>query len=418
MVIDIIYRVVLIGAAVAVLYALLPDLFLHRIGLGSWKRQFTPGVALTFDDGPDPEVTPGVLDILYQHGVKATFFVVSSKAERYPDIIRRIVAEGHTLGIHSQRHHHAWLSFPWATWREWEKANQTLENIAGHPLEWVRPPWGTFNLVLWFWLKKENKRAVLWNAEGHDWQEKRTPESIVERILKKTREGTIIVLHDGGPLIGVRRNLLPVLHKLCHSIVEELKLPIIPLEFPEWPVRRRLTFVLWEKWEHLFAKLYQVKRIDAYNMLRLSKIRYKGPNLYLEDEKLLAVKGDIVGEIHLDSIRLQGKNQDIQKLAIKALRMAKESMPVLAGYIANSPEYREVKVFLGLTFINRGVKGLGFNVQEVPQTLGSRWVGFLQKIVLRVYHPAGKARRNERLGGSPKLVWIAKEKLLELWLDR
>lgn len=412
------YFLLLPVLAVLLLYTLLPDILLHRIGLGSWKRQYSPGVALTFDDGPDPEITPQVLDILHQYGAKATFFVVADKAARYPDIIRRILTEGHTLGLHSRNHRHAWLTSPWATWREWENAGRMLEEITGSPLEWARPPWGTFNLALWFWLKKRGKRAVLWNVEGHDWQAERTPAGISERILKRVNEGSVIVLHDGGPTVGVRKNLLTVLPEICQVIVRDLKLPLLPLAYPDWKLGRRLSYVIWEKWEHLFARLYHVERIDAFNILRLAKTRYNGPELYGDNGELLAHKGDIVGEIHLDSVRLQGKELDAQKHVIKALRMARESFPVLARYVAENPDYRSVKVFLGLTMINRGVKGLGFNVQEVPPTFGTRWIGGLQKVIMRVYHPAGKGRGTQRLSDSPKLVWIPKDKLLELWLSK
>ncbi|MHB1654026.1 MAG: polysaccharide deacetylase family protein [Desulfitobacteriaceae bacterium] len=406
---------VLMGIVIFV-YTFLPDLFLHRMGVGSWKRQFTAGVALTFDDGPDPEITPRVLDILKEFGVPATFFVVGEKAIRYPEIIKRIIADGHTLGLHSWLHRYAWFMSPWSTWREWETAAQALERLSGRPLEWMRPPWGTFNFVTWLWLKSRGKRAVLWNVQGKDWKENLAPEEILKHILKKTKEGSIILLHDGGLVAGERKKVLFVLEGLCENIVKKLKLPFIRLEFPLWSGRRRLVFVLWEKWEHLFAKVYRVERIDATNMLRLGKTRYKGPDLYAEDGGLLAKSGDLVGEIHLDSIRLQGQDIEMRKLGIKALRMTRESLPVLARYVAESPEYQGIKVFLGLTVINRGVKGLGFSVQEVPSTLATRWVGSLQKVVMSVYHPAGKSRLNKRLGDTPKLVWIAKNKLLELWL--
>jgi len=72
------------------LYAVIPDLLLHRLGIGSWKRQFGPGVTLTFDDGPDPEFTPRILEVLKKYHVSATFFVVAERAEKYPDLIQQI----------------------------------------------------------------------------------------------------------------------------------------------------------------------------------------------------------------------------------------------------------------------------------------------------------------------------------------
>jgi peptidoglycan/xylan/chitin deacetylase (PgdA/CDA1 family) len=66
-------------------YTLVPDLLVHRLGMGAWTRHYGPGVALTFDDGPDAHITPAVLDVLRRHGVKATFFLVGERADRKSD---------------------------------------------------------------------------------------------------------------------------------------------------------------------------------------------------------------------------------------------------------------------------------------------------------------------------------------------
>lgn len=400
------------------LYTVIPDLFLHRLGIGSWKRQFTPGVALTFDDGPDPVITPKVLAILAKYQIPATFFIVGEKAAQYPELIRRIRANGHRLGAHCQTHRYAWFMSPWSTWREWEKSINILERITGEAVELVRPPWGTFNLVTWWWLKKRRKKAVLWNAEGHDWQVRRTPGEIAERLLKRTKEGTIIVLHDSGGEQGAPDNSLQALDLMCGRIVEELKLPLVPLEFPEWTEWHRFLFALWEKWELLFARLYRVERIDANNLFRLSLNSFEGPDLYAQDGRLLAKKGDTVAEIHLDNVRLQRKGSGMRELGLKALRQVRESLPGLAAYVAENPKYRSVEVFMGLTLLNRGVKGFGFHVQEIPLTGFTRFVGILQRVIMVIYHPAGKARLTERLGHEPKLVWISRQELLQRWLPQ
>lgn len=398
------------------LYTVIPDVFLHRLGIGSWKRQFSPGVVLTFDDGPDPEVTPKILKILEEHGVQAVFFLVGQRAQLYPELVKRIVAEGHRVGVHSQTHRYAWLQNPRQTWREWEEGAEILENLTGAPVVWIRPPWGTFNLVTWLWLKQRRKRAILWNTEGQEWKSGRSPAQVLDRLLAKADEGSIIVLHDGGSSLGEREYVVPIVEALCERLVVERKLSWTALQFPDWSLARRLKFRAWEKWEHFFARVNHVERMDALSVLRLGKTRYQGPDLLDEQGKTLAKRGDLVGEIHLDSIRLQTQSQDMQKLGIQALRLARDSFPVLARYIEGNPGYREIKVFLGFTLLHRGVKGFGFNVQELVPTWGIRWIGFLQKIVMSVYHPAGKARLNGRFQGEPKLVWISKEKLLKRWL--
>ncbi|MDP4161439.1 MAG: polysaccharide deacetylase family protein [Bacillota bacterium] len=394
-------------------YTVIPDLFLHRLGIGSWKRQYSPGVAKTLDDGPDPKFTPRVLEILKRHQVRAAFFVVAEKAKRYPELIRKITDEGHIIGVHSLNHRYAWFTSPWRTLRDWTESLRSLESLTGSKIMWMRPPWGTFNFMTWWWLKRNKMRAVLWNVEGHDWVAKRTPEEITERILNGINEGTIVVMHDSGEKQEALENSALALETLCERIVKERKLPIVPLEFPEWTLAKRLMFRAWEKWEHYYAWRHHVERVDATNIFRLEKNRYEGPDLFSEDGKLLAKKGDAVAEIHIDNIRLQAKGLDMQKTALKALHQARESLPNLVRYIVNDPTYDHIKVFVAQTLIYRGVKGFGFSVQELPNTWKSRGVAWLQKMVMRVYHPAGKDRENGRLGNKTRLVWISREKLLE-----
>lgn len=401
------------------LYTVVPDIFLHRLGIGSWKRQYTDGVALTFDDGPNPQITPRILETLDKYGVKATFFLVGREAAKRPDLVREIKRRGHQIGMHSQNHRYGWFMSPWATWKEWNECADILERITGEKIRWMRPPWGTFNLAAWCWMKVKGRQAVLWTGEGHDWQIRRSPEDIAARILKKVNEGSIIVMHDGGGDEGAPEHTLAALDLLCPALPQEKKLRWVPLALPPWTYERRISYTLFEKWEHLFARLYKVERIDATNMLRLSLSKFKGPDLYNGAGQLLARKGDVVGEIHIDSIRIQNESgADIQNRGVKALRKALVSLPVLAAYIEKNPQYKDVKVFMGFSLINRGVKGLGFTVQAVEPSLFTRGVGLLQKAIMRNFNPAGKAEKSNRFGSQPKLVWISRDTLLERWLPR
>lgn len=403
---------------VGLVYTVIPDLFLHRLGIGSSKRHYGPGVAITIDDGPDPNYTPQILDILEAYNVKATFFLVGQKAQRFPDLVQQIIEKGHKIGAHSQYHRLSWRLTPWETWREWQENIKTLESITGKEIEWIRPPWGTFNLALWCWSLKHKKKAVLWNAHGKDWQSQRTAEEVASRITKGIQPGSIILLHDSGGEVGAPQNTIKALNIICQEVIKECKLPILPLGFPEWSRLRRITFVLWEKWEHVYAKLFCVKRINSTNLFRLTKKRYQGPDLYDSSGNLLATVGDPIAEIHFDSIRFQFQETDTQKIGLRALSQVKESLPVLAQYIAESPEYQDTKVLLGLTMLNRGVRRLGFEVQELPSTWLNRKKGALQKILITVYHPLGIEHNKKRLGNEPKIVWISKQKLLENWLPQ
>lgn len=397
-------------------YTVFPDLFLHRLGIGCWKRQYTPGVAITFDDGPNPEITPQILDILDEYQATATFFVTGENTARHPELVREIQKRGHQIGGHSKNHRYAWFVSPFETWREWEDCVNIIEKLTGEPVQWIRPPWGTFNLATWFWIKKHRKQAVLWNVEGHDWQARRSPEQIASLILSKTKEGSIVVLHDAGGEKDAPKNTVEALKIICRRVTEEQKLPLVRLEFPDWTRWRRLVFVLWEEWERIFARIYHIERINATNLLRLSKTVYEGPDLYTPDGRLLAKTGDKVGEIHFASGRLLNNENNLRKNAVRVLRMVRKSLPEFARYIADHPDYKEIKVFWALTLINRGVTGLGFSVQDISLKGFKRGVYFLQKSIMWVYNPNKKARTGKHSGDKPKLVWITREELLNKWL--
>lgn len=407
--------IIIIGLiTAAAVYAFIPDFILHHLGVGAWKRQFSPGVTITFDDGPNPEITPQILDILDQYKVKATFFVIGEKAARYPELIKLIHGRGHDLGAHTQHHRFAWLISPRTTWQEWDQCVAALEDLTGEAVEWMRPPWGTFSLSTWWWMKSRNKKAVLWDVEGHDWQVRRSPEQIIDRILKKVREGSIILLHDAGGEKGAPDNTLSALGLLCQKVTEDKNLPLVALALPQWTACRRLTQKAWAAWERFFARLYHIERIDSNNVFRLSKARYNGPNLYSPSGQLLAQKGDLVGEIHFDNSRLFTGTSSIQQ-GIHLLAQVKSSVPGLARYVTENPEYRDVKVFCGLTLINQGAWRFGFQVQEMPPTISVRLAGLLQKVLLLLLISPERASYKKLMHQQPKLVWISKEQLLHTW---
>ncbi|MGI6449599.1 MAG: polysaccharide deacetylase family protein [Desulfitobacteriia bacterium] len=396
----------------ASIYFFIPEIMLHYFGIGSWKRQYSPGVVITFDDGPDPKYTPLLLNILARNKIKACFFLVGEKAEKNPALVKMIQEQGHIIGSHGYVHKHAWLMSPQTTWENWDKGIDVIKKVIGSEPDYIRPPWGSVNLSLYLWSLARNKKIVSWTAKGKDWKEQRSTSDIIKTIITKTAEGTIILLHDSGGEQSAPNNTLACLDELFGRIRKELKLPIVPLEFPNWPLTRRIAFRLWEKWEHLYAKIYRLRRIDDQNLFRLTLTSYRGPNLYNEKGDLLATKGDNIGEIHFDNIRFQTAGSNLQSAGIKALKQVRMSLPVLASYIATHPEFQHVKVYIGTTLLNRGARGLGFNVLNYPYSNGYL-IGILQKIIIRIYHPAGKERKTESLGTKPKLVWISKDKLLE-----
>lgn len=154
-------------------------------------------VTLTFDDGPHPDYTPRILEVLRSHEIPATFFVVGREAKKYPDILRKIVADGHTVGNHSFTH----SSLPGFSQGEIESeiemTEQAIESATHERSEFFRPPYGEFNLGMLDIMTSRGYTPVLWNVDPSDWSQ-RTSGSIYGRVVAQVRPGSIILLHDGG----------------------------------------------------------------------------------------------------------------------------------------------------------------------------------------------------------------------------
>ena len=152
-------------------------------------------VALTFDDGPDPDFTPQVLDVLAELKATATFFVVGARAERHPEIVRRIVAQGHQLGSHSYAHPDLWtLSLPEAI-DEYRQGRRTIESIAERPVPLFRPPKGSMNLAQAAAMRMLGLHTWLWSVDPGDWRPDATVESIIGGI-GDLGPGDVVLLHD------------------------------------------------------------------------------------------------------------------------------------------------------------------------------------------------------------------------------
>ncbi len=151
-------------------------------------------VALTFDDGPSSPYTGQILDILRDRKVTATFFLCGRNVERYPEIARRIVAEGHTIGNHSYSH-----PFPYFRRRsfiaaEVDRAQDAIERLTGQRPRIFRPPFGARWLGMYSVLRERGLPLINWSDTGYDWVE---GADIAGEALKHLRPGSIILLHDG-----------------------------------------------------------------------------------------------------------------------------------------------------------------------------------------------------------------------------
>jgi peptidoglycan-N-acetylglucosamine deacetylase len=182
-------------------YAMIPRIVLFTFGLGAFKKgRVRNEIAFTFDDGPDPIYTPRLLDLLKKYQVKATFFVVGSKAEKYPELILRMHHEGHLIGIHNYVHHTNWLMAPWVVKRQIDRSANIIERITGIRPTYYRPPWGLPNLFD-IGLRKQFQ-IVLWSLMVGDWKSRGGKDKIKRRLLDRITGGSVIVLHDCGETFG------------------------------------------------------------------------------------------------------------------------------------------------------------------------------------------------------------------------
>lgn len=157
-------------------------------------------VALTFDDGPDPLYTPEILDILKDRNVSATFFLIGKNVEKYPDIAKRIVDEGHSIGNHTYSHKSLIPLSERVTVQEIKKAEKAIQDATQVRPTLFRPPRGIYSSYARKFLIDERYTIVLWDVSAMDWAEIAS-NGIVYAVAKKTKPGSILLFHDSGDLI-------------------------------------------------------------------------------------------------------------------------------------------------------------------------------------------------------------------------
>ena len=163
-----------------------------------------PGeLALTFDDGPNPAWTQRLLEALARHEVKATFFMLGSRAAAEAALVRRVAAEGHLIGNHSWGHLNLAVTGEKRVREELRRTSETLEQITGAPVKFFRPPFGARRPAVMRIARELGLTPVLWNAMTSDWSEP-SADAIVQRLTEKVDRleqrgwAANIVLHDGG----------------------------------------------------------------------------------------------------------------------------------------------------------------------------------------------------------------------------
>ena len=153
-------------------------------------------VALTFDDGPHPEGTPAVLAELAGRGARATFFLTGEQVVRRPALARRIVEDGHELGIHGYRHTLLLRRRVRELAADLDRALAAIEDATGITPTLYRPPYGVFSSGALAHVRARGWRPLLWSRWGRDWERRATPASIAGRAAASLRPGDVVLLHD------------------------------------------------------------------------------------------------------------------------------------------------------------------------------------------------------------------------------
>lgn len=159
-------------------------------------------IYLTFDDGPIPEVTPWILELLKKYDAKSTFFCVGSNVRLYPRIYQNILENGHTTGNHTYNHCNGWLTSRGDYIKNVDKAAEWVESNL------FRPPYGKLTPGQYLEIKKKYT-IVMWDVLSGDFDPELTPEKCIQELKKNTKPGSIVVFHDNVKSFRLLKEVLP-----------------------------------------------------------------------------------------------------------------------------------------------------------------------------------------------------------------
>ncbi|MGE5591789.1 MAG: polysaccharide deacetylase family protein [Bacillota bacterium] len=156
-------------------------------------------LALTFDDGPDPAATPDILDVLARHKAVATFFVVGDRAEANPDLVKRLVDEGHTVENHGYQHVDLTRAGAAAAAANIQRGAEVIKSLTGRSPQFFRPPQGAFNDTVTQAVSRAGQRMVMWSNIG---QTSLPADQLKQRLLDGAFDGAVLILHDTDPAVA------------------------------------------------------------------------------------------------------------------------------------------------------------------------------------------------------------------------
>ncbi|SHE90664.1 polysaccharide deacetylase family protein [Desulforamulus putei] len=424
------FNIFKLAGLVIFLYMLLPTILGRTLHLGALYRGSKKSgmVALTFDDGPDPRYTPQVLDILKKYQVRASFFLVGRHAEQHPHLVKRIMAEGHSLGTHGYNHRFVWLQNPLSAIQEIRKGIKTIEGITGKVPLFFRPSWGVFNLFTYLYLLLARQRTVLWSLMSWDWHPRSSPDRIHDIVNRKIKAGAVIVFHDRCTKPGAADDGPAKMVEALPKILESLQLKgLRPVSLDEFmlcqdaAILKKCLRGLWQVWEFCFDRLAGLKPVGGQesNLFRLAVRNYRGQQMELPDGTLL-LPGDKVGELHFNNEFLQritATARSLELIGIMLLRETRRSLPLLAKAVSQDPTYQGIKALIGITMIHRGTSQLGFSVYDLTPGIRSI-VAWYQRWLLFLLHPGGLSHLRRQWNKLvPKKVVISRQELLKRYLS-
>ncbi len=182
-----------------------------------------PGhVAVTFDDGPQPESTPAFLEALDRLGWKATFFMLGSMVARSPALAAEVAAAGHEIAVHGYTHRSEMFRTLPAVHADMARAVATISDATGRELHWFRPPYGTLSAGGVVAARRQRLRTVLWSTWGRDWRAEATPATVVADVKEHLGPGATVLLHDSDctSAPGAWRSALGALEPLAELFAE------------------------------------------------------------------------------------------------------------------------------------------------------------------------------------------------------
>ncbi len=168
----------------------------EALGIQRTLPPTTGAVALTFDDGPHPDGTPAVLELLARAGYKATFFMVGEEVERRPELVREVQAQGHAVALHAYRHRLQARLTSGTLRDDLDRGLEAIREATEIPPTYHRPPYGVYSPAGLEAVRSRGLKPLLWSRWGKDWRRFTTPERIASRVVGELGDGDVILLHD------------------------------------------------------------------------------------------------------------------------------------------------------------------------------------------------------------------------------